>query len=45
MSISPYMELSLDVSPRFLARMAGVCQLLEAVTATFGQVSSFADLP
>jgi hypothetical protein len=25
-------------SPRSLARMAGVCQLLEAITATFGQV-------
>ena len=25
-------------SPRFKARMAGACQLLEAVTATFGQV-------
>jgi hypothetical protein len=27
-----------DMSPRFLARIAGVCQLLEAITATFGQV-------
>jgi hypothetical protein len=27
-----------EVSPRFKARMAGVCQLLEALTATFGQV-------
>lgn len=27
-----------EASPRFLARMAGVCQLLEALTATFGQV-------
>ena len=26
------------VSPRFKARMAGVCQLLEATTAAFGQV-------
>jgi len=26
------------MSPRSLARMAGVCQLLEAITATFGQV-------
>jgi len=26
------------MSPRSLARMAGVCQLLEAMTATFGQV-------
>jgi Domain of unknown function (DUF4386) len=25
-------------SPRFKARMAGVCQLLEGITATFGQV-------
>lgn len=32
------MEQSQDVSPRSLARMAGVCQLLEAITATFGQV-------
>jgi Domain of unknown function (DUF4386) len=27
-----------EVSPRFKARMAGVCQLLEAATAAFGQV-------
>jgi uncharacterized protein DUF4386 len=27
-----------EMSPRFKARMAGVCQLLEALTATFGQV-------
>src|SRR6202142_357175 len=27
-----------ETSPRFKARMAGACQLLEAVTATFGQV-------
>jgi hypothetical protein len=27
-----------EVSPRFKARMAGVCQLLEAMTAAFGQV-------
>jgi Domain of unknown function (DUF4386) len=27
-----------EASPRFKARMAGVCQLLEALTATFGQV-------
>ena len=27
-----------EASPRFTARMAGVCQLLEAITATFGQV-------
>src|SRR5690242_5973565 len=27
-----------EVSPRFRARMAGVCQLLEAMTAVFGQV-------
>jgi uncharacterized protein DUF4386 len=32
------MQQSQDVSPRFLARMAGACQLLEAITATFGQV-------
>jgi Domain of unknown function (DUF4386) len=29
---------SAEASPRSLARMAGVCQLLEALTATFGQV-------
>ena len=38
MSTSTRMEQSQDVSPRSLARMAGVCQLLEAITATFGQV-------
>jgi len=38
MSTSLRMESSPDVSPRFLARMAGVCQLLEAITATLGQV-------
>src|SRR6202521_4319691 len=27
-----------DASPRLKARMAGACQLLEAITATFGQV-------
>src|ERR1700692_3626132 len=27
-----------EASARFKARMAGVCQLLEALTATFGQV-------
>lgn len=27
-----------ESSPRFKARMAGACQLLEAITATFGQV-------
>jgi hypothetical protein len=27
-----------EASPRFKARLAGVCQLLEAITATFGQV-------
>src|SRR5271169_1336525 len=27
-----------EVSPRLKARMAGACQLLEAITATFGQV-------
>jgi hypothetical protein len=32
------MERILEPSPRFKARMAGVCQLLEALTATFGQV-------
>jgi hypothetical protein len=32
------MERIAEASPRFLARMAGVCQLLEALTATFGQV-------
>jgi hypothetical protein len=37
-STSARMEQSKDMSPRSLARMAGVCQLLEAITATFGQV-------
>jgi Domain of unknown function (DUF4386) len=32
------MEQNQHTSPRSLARMAGVCQLLEAITATFGQV-------
>jgi hypothetical protein len=32
------MERIAETSPRFKARMAGVCQLLEALTATFGQV-------
>ncbi len=32
------MEGIVEASPRFLARLAGVCQLLEALTATFGQV-------
>lgn len=32
------MENSQHTSPRFLARMAGACQLLEALTATFGAV-------
>src|ERR1700687_439971 len=32
------MERIAEASPRFKARMAGVCQLLEAVTAAFGQV-------
>lgn len=32
------MEPIAEASPRFLARMAGVCQLLEALTATFGLV-------
>ena len=32
------MERIAEASPRSLARMAGVSQLLEAVTATFGQV-------
>ena len=27
-----------ETSPRFKARMAGACRLLEAITATFGQV-------
>src|ERR1700731_4444126 len=31
-------ERIVDASPHFKARMAGVCQLLEALTATFGQV-------
>ena len=32
------MERSQHTSPRSLARIAGACQLLEAITATFGQV-------
>src|SRR5262245_53269541 len=32
------MERITESSPRSLARMAGVCQLLEGTTATFGQV-------
>src|SRR6202158_4443826 len=32
------MDLIADASPRFKARMAGACQLLEAITASFGQV-------
>src|SRR3984893_16760576 len=32
------MERIAETSPRFKAGMAGVCQLLEALTATFGQV-------
>lgn len=32
------MDQSHHISPRSLARMAGTCQLLEAITATFGQV-------
>ena len=32
------MERTADASPRFKARMAGTFQLLEALTATFGQV-------
>jgi hypothetical protein len=32
------MERIAETSPRFKARMAGACQLLEAITATFGQV-------
>src|ERR1700732_1922161 len=31
-------ERIVEASPRFKARMAGVCQLLEALTATFVQV-------
>lgn len=30
-----------DLSPRTLARLAGVCQILEALTATWGQVFVF----
>jgi Domain of unknown function (DUF4386) len=33
-----------EASPRSLARMAGVCQLLEGTTATFGQVTVFGSL-
>src|SRR5262245_12640416 len=29
---------TVETSPRFLARMAGVSQLLEALTATYGQM-------
>jgi hypothetical protein len=32
------MEQIAETSPRFKARMAGVCQLMEAVTAAFGEV-------
>src|SRR5271165_611909 len=32
------MERIAETSPRFKARMAGVCQLMEAVTAAFGEV-------
>jgi len=32
------MERISEASPRFKARMAGVCQLMEAVTAAFGEV-------
>jgi hypothetical protein len=32
------MERIAEASPSSKARMAGVCQLLEALTATFGQV-------
>jgi hypothetical protein len=32
------MERIAEMSPRFKARMAGVCQLMEAVTAAFGEV-------
>ncbi len=32
------MERIAETSPRFKARMAGVCQLMEAVTAALGQV-------
>ena len=32
------MERIAEASPRFKARMAGVSQLLEAITAAFGQV-------
>lgn len=38
MSTSARMDRRTGVSPRFLARMAGMCQLLEAITATLGQV-------
>lgn len=33
-----------EASPRTLARMAGACQLLEGLTATFGQVNVFGRL-
>jgi uncharacterized protein DUF4386 len=38
MSIAVTMERIAETSPRFKARMAGVFQLLESLTATFGQV-------
>src|SRR6202000_3510415 len=38
MSITNRMEPVAQMSPRVKARMAGVAQLLEALTATFGQV-------
>ena len=38
MSTDTKIEQTKYTSPRSLARMAGACQLLEAITATFGQV-------
>ena len=39
MSAAVMMKRIAEASPRSLARMAGVSQLLEALTATFGQAS------
>ena len=38
MSASARMDKITEASPRTIGRIAGACQLLEAVTATFGQV-------
>jgi len=38
MSTADMTDRTAEASPRFKARMAGACQLLEAITAVFGQV-------